>query len=244
MSCQCFKRFVLEEGSVQICATLVAVIFSASCETLQTRGRHPHHSRHVTVVGFVQLKGHLHHSTWHPHRGTHGTVVAIRTIEYGSPVLSGAFLGGRRKYILRPQASIDIQTLIVVIGILRPQDSVLVQSFLIAYILRPQAHLFDLNVLFLSLRTSSGHRPTFTSLHKCAAGPPPMDSQSSYVKVGARLLHALLVRADCTHLPTRDLEAQHGRRIRHFGGFLAASALIDFAMVFEHIQNPNLWRMG
>ena len=35
-----------------------------------------------------------------------------------------------------------------------------------------------------------------------------MDSQSSYVKLGARFLQGLLDRADCAHLPTRDLEAR------------------------------------
>ena len=56
---------------------------------------------------------------------------------------------------------------------------------------------------------------THWALHKCAAGLLPIDSQSGYVE-----LQALLVRADCARLPTRDVEVPHGRGIRHFGGFL------------------------
>ena len=48
----------------------------------------------------------------------------------------------------------------------------------------------------------------------------PMDSQSGCVEMGAKFIQALLVGADCAHLPTCELEVQHGRGIRHVGGFL------------------------
>ena len=97
--------------------------------------------------------------------------------------------------------------------------------------------VFATIIMMLSPNATGGKRPTglFTIVLRVYL---------RWTRRRARFLQALLVRADCAPCQPATWRPSMAGEIATSVGFSAASALIDLAKAFEHIQYTYLWRMG